>query len=156
MDDMSCEPGEALQDYLVASTEENLLRLRERIEPPLTERLAIISVNREALASAIDKAFVLFVAEASPAKRVNWLSWITARAMSLLLESEGGSAWVDRLAARIPVDSAVERRAVVFGAILALGGECQWLLLSSLFRLVPDLRLATCRVKLKVTVASLV
>ena len=156
IDDMSREPGKALQDYLAASTEEKLLRLRKQIEPPLIERLAILSVDGKAIGSAIEKAFALFVAEASPARRVNWLPWITSHAMSLLVESEGGSDWVDQLAARIPAGSAVECRAAVFSAILALGGVCQWLLLSSVSQPVLDRKLAACLVRLNVAVASLV
>ncbi len=152
---MSREPGKALQDYLAAPTDEKLLRLRKQIEPPLIERLTIISVDGRAIASAIEKAFALFAAEASPAKRVNWLPWITAHAMSLLLESEGGSDWVDSLAARIRAGSAVEGRAAVFMAILGLSGVCEWLLLSSIWQPVPDPKLAGCQVRLSLAVASL-
>lgn len=133
-----------LQDYLLAPDPIKLLNLRMRIRHPLAERLAIISIDRIAVRQAIEQTISRFAATAEPATGVNWLIWITAHAMSILVESTGRSCWIDGLVRNPSTGSALEFRAMMFGAILSLGGTCQWLLLANIWSIrqvvEPELR----------------
>jgi hypothetical protein len=101
---------------------------RQTIEPALTERLSFLHPDPGTIARAIDSAFELLgdnVKEGSECN-INWQSWITATAMSLLVEMTGSCSWVDQFAASLPSSSSSqERRAIVFGAVLTLDHLCQ-------------------------------
>ena len=140
---MTAGVQQALEDYLRNPSAYALLRLRVLIELPLIERLAILSVDRTLIAGALQLTWDLFRASASASLKVNWLVWITAHAMSFLVQAQGGSIWVDRVAGRISA-TPQDRRALVFGAILAMDGECQWVLLSSVWKFISDNRLTGC------------
>jgi hypothetical protein len=122
---------EALRKYLASASAQRLRKLRESIELPLVDRLAILSVNRTAISSAIDKMFQRFAAEASAQTPRNWFAWMVAFAMSYVVEIEQTASWMDRVLADVPGASTLERRALVFRAVLRLEGSCQWRLLRS-------------------------
>jgi hypothetical protein len=115
----------ALEAYLHRPSASNLDRLRATIERELVDRVALFSEQPAEIARAVDAAFAAFANVARSGTRVNWLTWLSATAMSVACGRREGACWFDDFTARFP-GTLVERRALVLGVILTLDGRCQW------------------------------
>jgi len=154
---MTPDIAQALQDCCDSANRPSAVkRLRELMERVLIERLTILSVDRDFIDAAIEETFLSFAASVDCSVQVNWLAWITATAMSVLVEHTGNLSWLDKFSNRLAAGSLRERRALVFGSILALDGHCQWALLRAIPSVLYRFLVGKCEAQLNERLAELV